>query len=196
MDKIQWENGTLVSQAKVNVGGNIYEVEPAVYSGATPISAENLNQMQDNTEEAIKEKDIILICGSDDVTYNISTAYERKKITFDTIKAKIGDKLNIENNSIKIGSGINNIKISGFFGTWTSASSSMEIGLFKNETSLINMYYTKTSNNTTDGFTVPEIITSVQEGDLISLRFTSGTTGNYTILQRSTVSFLKVEAIN
>lgn len=53
MDKIQWENGTLVSQAKVNVGGNIYEVEPAVYSGSTPISAENLNQMETNIENAI-----------------------------------------------------------------------------------------------------------------------------------------------
>lgn len=53
MNKINWENGTLVSKAKVNVGGTVYDVEPAVYSGSTPISAENLNQMETNIENAI-----------------------------------------------------------------------------------------------------------------------------------------------
>ena len=53
MNKINWENGTLVSKAKVNVGGTVYDVESAVYSGSTPISAENLNQMETNIENAI-----------------------------------------------------------------------------------------------------------------------------------------------
>lgn len=46
-NKFNWENGTLVSKAKVQIGGEIYEVEPEEYSGNTPLSAENLNAMQE-----------------------------------------------------------------------------------------------------------------------------------------------------
>lgn len=54
MEKINFENGTLISKAKVEVGGTIYDVEPAQYEGTTPLSAQNLNQIQKNTEEAIE----------------------------------------------------------------------------------------------------------------------------------------------
>lgn len=53
MGKFKWENGTLVSKAKVEVSGQIYEVEPEQYSGTTPLTAENLNQMQDGIYEDI-----------------------------------------------------------------------------------------------------------------------------------------------
>ena len=53
MEKINFENGTLISKAKVEVGGTIYDVEPAQYEGTTPLSAQNLNQIQANTEDAI-----------------------------------------------------------------------------------------------------------------------------------------------
>lgn len=53
MDRIGWENGTLVSKAKVTINGNIYEIEPEQYEGTTPLSAENMKQMEDNTENAI-----------------------------------------------------------------------------------------------------------------------------------------------
>lgn len=53
LGKIGWENGTLISKAKVEINGQIYEVEPEEYSGTTPMSAENLKQMETNTENAI-----------------------------------------------------------------------------------------------------------------------------------------------
>ena len=56
MGKFKWENGTLVSKAKVEIGGQIYDVEPEQYSGTTPLSAENLNQMQDGIYEDIDKK--------------------------------------------------------------------------------------------------------------------------------------------
>lgn len=55
MKKINWENGTLVSKAKVMIDGVLYEVEPAQYNGKTALSAENLRKMENNTEEAIEE---------------------------------------------------------------------------------------------------------------------------------------------
>ena len=54
MDKMQFENGTLVSTAKVVIDGVEHEVIPAVYEGKTPFSAENINKMQDNIEKFIK----------------------------------------------------------------------------------------------------------------------------------------------
>lgn len=53
MGKFKWENGTLISKAKVEINGQIYEVEPEQYSGTTPLTAENLNQMQDGIYEDI-----------------------------------------------------------------------------------------------------------------------------------------------
>ena len=56
MEKINFQNGTLISKAKVTIDNTVYDVEPAEYEGTTPLSAEILNQMQDNIEKAIEEK--------------------------------------------------------------------------------------------------------------------------------------------
>lgn len=53
MTKIPFEDGVKVSDAKVTIGGEDYTVTPAVYTGTTPMSAYNLNQMQDNIESAL-----------------------------------------------------------------------------------------------------------------------------------------------
>ena len=55
MKKIKFENGTLVSNAKVEIGGTIYDVTPEQYEGTTPLSASNMNAIQDNAQEAISE---------------------------------------------------------------------------------------------------------------------------------------------
>lgn len=55
MAKFTWQDGTLVSKAKVEIGGTIYEVDPEEYSGATPLSASNLNAMQDGIYEDINK---------------------------------------------------------------------------------------------------------------------------------------------
>ena len=55
MKKIKFENGTLVSNAKVEIGGTIYDVTPEQYEGTTPLSASNMNAIQENAEEAINE---------------------------------------------------------------------------------------------------------------------------------------------
>lgn len=55
MAKFTWQDGTLVSKAKVEIGGTIYEVDPEEYSGATPLSASNLNAMQDGIYDDINE---------------------------------------------------------------------------------------------------------------------------------------------
>ena len=53
MKKKVFQNGTLKSKAYFMDGDVKQEVEEAVYEGTTPLSAENLNDMQDNIEEEI-----------------------------------------------------------------------------------------------------------------------------------------------
>lgn len=53
MGKFNWQNGTLVTPARVEIGGEVYDVTPEQYSGQTPLSAENLNAMQDGIYEDI-----------------------------------------------------------------------------------------------------------------------------------------------
>lgn len=53
MKKKVFENGTLKSKAYFMNGETKQEIEEAVWEGTTPLSAENLNDMQDNIEEEI-----------------------------------------------------------------------------------------------------------------------------------------------
>ena len=53
MNKIPFAEGTKTQEAYVTVNEQNYLVTPAVWSGSTPLSALNLNKMQDNIEEAI-----------------------------------------------------------------------------------------------------------------------------------------------
>jgi len=53
MKKIPFEDGTKTQEAYVTVNEQNYQVNPAVWQGTVPLSAQNLNKMQDNIEEAI-----------------------------------------------------------------------------------------------------------------------------------------------
>lgn len=55
MKKIDFKNGTLIKKAKVEINGTIYDVEPAQYEGTTPLSAENMNAIQNNVEEELEQ---------------------------------------------------------------------------------------------------------------------------------------------
>ena len=54
MDKIPFEDGTKISNAKVTIDEQEYEVTPAVWQGKTPLSALNLNKMQSNIENTVE----------------------------------------------------------------------------------------------------------------------------------------------
>lgn len=53
MKKIPFEDGTKTQEAYVTIDEQNYQVTPAVWTGTTPLKAQNLNKMQDNIEEAI-----------------------------------------------------------------------------------------------------------------------------------------------
>lgn len=113
LKRIGWENGTLVSKAKVNIDGTIHEVEPAQYSGKAPMSAENLKKMEDNTESAINEatEKNIITATSNRQKVNISTPWGKQILPLDNTEI-VGNKLTVINNTIVVGKGVTKIKCS------------------------------------------------------------------------------------
>lgn len=72
MNKIPFEDGTKTQEAYVTINEQNYQVTPAVWSGTTPLKAQNLNLMQDNIEEAINIQRASVTIES---TVNASTNY-------------------------------------------------------------------------------------------------------------------------
>lgn len=58
MDKIPFEDGKKLKNATVTIQEQEYEVIPAQYQGTTPVSAFNLNKMQDNIDNAKVERGV------------------------------------------------------------------------------------------------------------------------------------------
>ena len=72
MNKIPFEDGTKTQEAYVTINEQNYQVNPAVWNGTVPLSAQNLNKMQDNIEEAINIQRATVTLSS---TVNANTNY-------------------------------------------------------------------------------------------------------------------------
>lgn len=110
LSKIGWQNGTLVSKAKVEIGGTIYEVEPEEYSGATPLSAENLIQMEENTEDGINE---IIARLNGTVLYSNNAGTRDDTITFTGGSISEGELIEILYGRVRVGDGSLALKTTG-----------------------------------------------------------------------------------
>lgn len=81
-----------------------------------PINAENLNQMQNNIENEIKEsrlKSAILVALSENKSLTVSTAWSDITIPFNNVLRKIGDgfSLNTSTGTITASENVKNIKV-------------------------------------------------------------------------------------
>lgn len=55
LEKFNWQNGTQIEPAKVEIGGQSYNVTDAQFEGETPLSSSNLNLMQDTLLGNVKD---------------------------------------------------------------------------------------------------------------------------------------------
>lgn len=56
MDTFEWEDGTVVERPYVLINGQKYYVQDGSVSGGTPVSSNNLNEMQNIINDNIEEK--------------------------------------------------------------------------------------------------------------------------------------------
>lgn len=189
MAKFVWQDGTLVSKAKVEIGGTIYEVDPEEYSGSTPLSASNLNAMVDSTYSDLQEyvdKAIITYgVNAENLTFKTTQGYQGFNIKFDKIKysKNVNNKFTLNNDGfVTIGKGITHVKISANF------------SLNRGQSGYIKTYITKNGDNNfvaiggnafTDYYpasgAIPSELVEVNEGDVIGLRFNTSADAGKTL---------------
>lgn len=180
LERIGWEDGTLVSNAKVNVQGTIYEVEPEQYSGSTPLSAENLKAMEDNTENAINEVDDKLT--DVDAKYESEIIYARPSsdfsingdayISVNNLKKDngAGDNLTISSGQIKIGAGISKVKVNARLQIFSESTTVFYSFISKNNVNVVGTRAIQKKEGNSDISLYNQCLLDVQENDLISVR--------------------------
>lgn len=181
-------------QAKWDKAGN--DIKNYINNTLTTEIEDKTEILEDQLNTKIElAENYITITGNGDVTYNVNQ-WEFKKIELNTIEATNGTKLTLSENGIKIGAGINNIRLSGLFGSWSCTSGSFEIHIRKNNNLMKAIYYSKITQNGAESIALPALIIPVQENDIIKLGINCGTAGNYQILTRSSVTYLTAQVIN
>ena len=98
MDKIPFEDGTKTQEAYVTINRQNYIVTPEVWNGNTPLSAFNLNKMQDNIDNAKADK-------SDLNTLSTKVDNKADKSDLDTLSTKVdskADESDLDTLSIKV----------------------------------------------------------------------------------------------
>lgn len=179
MDKINWINGQ---------------------AGGTPLSAENLNQMQDNIENAINEvlniateKNIITASGA---SGEIATSSSGTKIALAN-SVSVGSKLTLTNDGgIIIGSGITKVAISASTTYTSSTASQHNIVIYKNSKSDANRVARMLFNCSSDvgiqaTINIPYQLINVSENDVLYLYVSSSENKNVS----GAMTFMTVEAV-
>lgn len=139
-------------------------------TGAIPINADNLNLMQDNTENAINEnKPSVITVG---LNSNIEIT-GNTPIQLDKILSNAGNKFTLQNGGIKIGAGVSKIKVSGCLLEEVNPAGLYGCYICKNEINLahainIGFNYIPVVNQMVKTTCQP-ILVDVQEGDVIYL---------------------------
>ena len=82
MNKIPFVDGTKTQEAYVSIDNQNYQVTPAVWQGTVPLSAQNLNQMQNNIETAINSVDSKV--NNIDTKYEKQTTVQRSSVTLNS----------------------------------------------------------------------------------------------------------------
>lgn len=179
MEKINWINGQ---------------------AGGTPLSAENLNQMQDNIENAIGEVDEkysrhIITAGPNTELTSITTRDQIIPLTSSTI---VGDKLQISatNNGIKVGNGVSKVKISAnvFYQDYDSSVAYVFPSVTINDNRVAMSISSRdwgTNTLSYQSVTISPFIIEVNENDVIKL-----TSGEINPTQEGKIRGLRLGVLN
>lgn len=140
-----------------------------------------------------QERNILTAIMTND--YTINTANTLLELPIDKLASKVGTKLSLSNNGIKIGAGINHIKVSGqvYWGTVNGKSGS--INLLKNNVSTRFVDNNMTYNRNNIHQNIFSGVVAVVENDVIKLGVNLDTAG-ISIRNANTGTFLTVEVVD
>ena len=184
---VNFEEGTLVKSAYVEINGVQHPVVMPQYEGDTPVSPENLNKMQEDLENEIGNKTQKNIAtrtfGRQNVTVN--QAWGTAKVSCSGFSSE-GDKLEIDDNGIKIGAGVSKVLVSAqCAGIGTNVVVGDKQFMIKKmgvNTAVGNAYLGGGISINFMNLCISPILIDVQQSDVISLEVSSGATGTFEIL--------------
>lgn len=186
-----FENGTLVSNAKVTIDGTDYNVTPAEYQGTTPLSAENINELQTRIYDYIDNLSQVITLETS-VTGSINAV---TKIPIKSIRNQIGTQItaNTSTNRIIIGDGVSHVMITAQAqGTITNNPAIIEI--YKNGTQIKKAYMKVEGSYQT--MPIVPFVESVSSGDYFELYLTAGTLNASAGLSNPTLCYMTVQKID
>lgn len=172
----------------------------------TTISNTDIIPVVDNTEGTRKmqlkllRKNINFLSvtsTSNQKVYNI-TAWADSTVELDKVQNSYGEGLELSNNGIKIGAGINLVNVSGIMKFYTTPADGINIyaKIYRNDSTILSTDIYKPSAGSTESLFLPSLRLNVSEGDIITIRFTSGTAGQYTVIQSAGNTFLQVQVVD
>lgn len=202
--KTNWQDG-VSGNTKIDAN-KLNNIENGVYNNDINISSINsqLNIIDENINDINEKINFQNTKLTAFLSSNQYLAYKstQVKIPLDTVYNSIGSSLTFDstNNSIKIGSGISKIKVSGsaLLRNTSSSTATSNCYLFKNETGFSLQTIQNASNNLYGQVVFPPIIMNVNANDLISLRIFSDANANTIQMRGATdwcITYLTVEVI-
>lgn len=182
---VDFKEGQLVKGAYVVIDGVEHEVHMPQYSGNTPLTPENLNKMQEDLENETDEKTKKNIATRTFGRQNVSVtqAWGTAKVTCSGFNSE-GNKLEIDNNGIKIGAGVSKVLVSAqCAGIGTNVVSGDKQFMIKKGTETVgNSYLGGGISINFMNLCISPVLIDVQQADIISLEVASGETGTFEIL--------------
>lgn len=152
----------------------------------TPINDDNLNLLQENIEEALVKQSIFL--GMNEQTgYSSATP-----VAFNKVKNRNGEQLILENNFIKIGTGILKIRIDVYLSVGAYEAKQVPLlRLYKNDEQIAQTGISCIEAWSTENLILVGVIVDVVEGDLIKAYIT----GNSNSVIVRSISTMTVEQV-
>ena len=193
MDKIPFEDGVKLKNATVTINEQEYEVTPAQYQGTTPLSAFNLNKMQDIIDKAKADKiDYISVYNNNTQTF---TKNAQGKVNFNSKKIS-SSNFNLTNNEIvckKNGIIILNYKI--YLSSNFADLDNIIIKVYKNSSEIDRFQYRPSGNYSQIIFS-GIILQEVSNNDTVHLEFinynNNTTIGNTSMINANSLNLLYV----
>lgn len=130
-----------------------------------------INEVNDRTKPNMISAGI-----STNTSYTISSTWAYAPMTLDNLISSVGDKLTLENGSIKVGAGVSKVELSANF-LLRGIKGLMVAGIMVNGSIKPQIYCTPETATTWETRTISNLVFDVNEGDVITLGYGSGATG-------------------
>lgn len=182
---VEFKEGQLIKGAYVVINNVEYEVHMPQYSGDTPVTPENLNKIQEDSENYtdVKTKKNIATRLFSRQNITVNQTWGAANVTYNEFNSK-GEKLISNPNGIEIGAGVSKVLVSAqTAGIGTNVvSGDKQFMIKKNSDTIGNSYLGGGITVNFINLCVSPILIDVSEGDIISVQVGSGGTGTFEIL--------------